>query len=136
MDYAELGIALAVAGVGISLGFPVVANVVFGSVPPNEAAIASGTNSTRRELGGVFGRAHVAADEPFERTDVAGLAAAFSRHGVHSSREAFVGGLTTALWVGAGLSALGIAAALPTLGHERRREQASQPAIAVASERA
>jgi EmrB/QacA subfamily drug resistance transporter len=100
MGYTEFGIALAVAGLGISLVFPVVANVVLGSVGPEEAGVASGTNSTMRELGGVFG--------------VALLAAAFSGPHVYSSPHAFVGGLHSALWVGAGLSALGIVAAMFT----------------------
>ncbi|MBV9810125.1 MAG: MFS transporter [Solirubrobacterales bacterium] len=100
MSYPEFGIALAVAGLGISLVFPVVANVVLGSVPPEEAGVASGTNSTMRELGGVFG--------------VAVLAAVFSGPHVYRSPHAFVGGLQSALWVGAGLSALAIIAALTT----------------------
>src|SRR5262249_36102570 len=41
MSYPEFGAALAVAGLGISLVFPVVANVVLGSVPPQEAGVAS-----------------------------------------------------------------------------------------------
>ncbi len=100
MGYPGFGVALAFAGLGISLVFPVVANVVLGSVPPEEAGVASGTNSTMRELGGVFG--------------VALLAAVFSSPRVYSSPHAFVGGLQSALWVGAGLSALGIIAALFT----------------------
>ena len=100
MSYPEFGMALAVAGLGISLVFPVVANVVLGSVPPAEAGVASGTNSTMRELGGVFG--------------VALLAAVFSRPDVYSSPHVFVGGLQSALGVGAGLSALAILAALIT----------------------
>ena len=122
MAYAELGVALAVAGLGISLVFPVVANVVLGSVPPEEAGIASGTNSTMRELGGVFG--------------VALLAAVFSRHAVYSSPQAFVGGLGTALWVGAGLSAVGITGALFTPGRALPPHEASQPAVAIAADAA
>ena len=122
MAYPELGVALAVAGLGISLVFPVVTNVVLGAVPPEEAGIASGTNSTMRELGGVFG--------------VALLAAVFSRHGVYGSPQAFVDGLGTALWVGAGLSAAGIAGAMFTPGHVRSRHEASQPAVAIAGDAA
>jgi EmrB/QacA subfamily drug resistance transporter len=122
MDYPELGVALAVAGLGISLVFPVVANVVLSSVPPEEAGIASGTNSTMRELGSVFG--------------VALLAAVFSRHGVYSSPHAFVGGLRSALWVGAGLSAVAIAGAMFTPGRARRPHEASRPAVAIAGDAA
>jgi EmrB/QacA subfamily drug resistance transporter len=117
MSYPEFGIALAVAGLGISLVFPVVANVVLGSVPSSEAGVASGTNSTMRELGGVFG--------------VAVLAAVFAGPHVYSSPHAFVGGLQSALWVGAGLSALAIVPALATparvsLGHV---PEAATPAL-------
>src|SRR5947209_2216283 len=66
MTYLELGAALTVAGVGTSLTFPTVANTVMSSVRPDDAGVASGTNSALRELGGVFG--------------VAVLASVFARH--------------------------------------------------------
>jgi len=77
--------------------FPTVANAVVGSVPPAEVGVASGTNSTMRELGGVLG--------------VAVLAAIFTRHGGYSSPQAFVDGFRPALLVGAGLTAGGVVAA-------------------------
>src|ERR671937_639843 len=95
VGYLELGAALTVAGVGTSLCFPTVANAVAGSVPQREIGVASGTNSTLRELGGVFG--------------VAVLAAVFSDHGAYSSPQAFIDRFDTALLVGVGLSAMGIA---------------------------
>src|SRR5437773_2462418 len=49
MGYTELGLALTVAGVGISMCFPTVATAVMSSVPLPEAGIASGTNSMLRE---------------------------------------------------------------------------------------
>jgi EmrB/QacA subfamily drug resistance transporter len=98
MGYGELAIALTVAGTGTSLCFPTVANAVMGSVPLAEAGVASGTNSALRELGGVFG--------------VAVLAAVFSHGDVYASPAAFAHGFTQALWIAAGLSALGIVAAL------------------------
>src|SRR5262249_23715634 len=94
----QLGIALTVAGVGTSLCFPTVANSVMGSVPRDEAGVASGTNSSLRELGGVFG--------------VAVLAAVFSRGGVYESPQVFVDGFRAALIVGAALTAIGVIAAL------------------------
>jgi hypothetical protein len=73
MDYAQMGIAGAVAGLAISLVFPVVANAVLSSVPPDEAGVASGTNSTMRELGGVFGVAvRAAAPVPRHECAIAG----------------------------------------------------------------
>src|SRR4051812_12259914 len=110
MSYAELGVALTVAGVGISMCFPTVANAVIGSVPPAEAGVASGTNSAMRELGGVLG--------------VAVLASVFAHHGVYDSPQAFVDRFSPALMVGAGFSALGVGAALLTA---RRRGGESAP---------
>ena len=98
VTYAELGVALTIAGVGTSFCFPTVANAVMSSVPPEEAGVASGTNSSFRELGGVFG--------------VAVLAAVFAHDGVYSSPHAFFDRFGAALWVGVGLSALGVVAAL------------------------
>ena len=119
MGYLELGIALTVAGVGTSMCFPTVANAVVGSVPPAEVGVASGTNSTMRELGGVFG--------------VAVLAAVFTHEGVYTSPPAFIDRFQLALWVAVGFSAIGIAAALLApgrAGHTTTVPAASQPALA------
>jgi EmrB/QacA subfamily drug resistance transporter len=113
MGYAELGVALTVAGTGTSFCFPTVANAVLGSVPLAEAGVASGTNSAIRELGGVLG--------------VAVLASVFARHGVYTSPRVFIDGFTQAVWVGVGFSALGIVAALLTAG---RRRASEAPAVA------
>jgi hypothetical protein len=94
-------VALGVAGVGISLCFPTVANAVVGSVPSSEMGIASGTNSALREVGGVFG--------------VAILAAVFAHSGDYSSPSTFIDHFKNSVWLGAAFSAIGIiaAAALP-----------------------
>jgi EmrB/QacA subfamily drug resistance transporter len=113
MGYAELGVALVVAGVGISMCFPTVANAVVSSVPIDEAGVASGTNSTLRELGGVFG--------------IAVLAAVFAHDGVYASPQVFVDRFSHALWVGAALSAVGIVAAVLAPG---RRRHGAAPALA------
>jgi EmrB/QacA subfamily drug resistance transporter len=110
IGYLELGIALTIAGVGTSMCFPTVANAVFASVPPEEAGVASGTNSAMRELGGVFG--------------VAVLAAVFAHRGGYGSATSFVDGFGPALFIGAGLSAAGVLAALLTPGRRRRRHSA------------
>jgi len=101
MDYTWLGVALGVAGLGISMCFPTVVNAVLGSVPLEEAGIASGTNSAVREVGGVFG--------------IAILATVFASKGVYSSPATFTHHFSHAVWLGAAFSALGIfaAAALP-----------------------
>src|SRR3954447_2434353 len=69
--YLWLALAMAVAGIGISMCFATVVNAVLGAVPFEEAGIASGTNSAVREVGGVFG--------------IAILATVFANKGVFSS---------------------------------------------------
>src|SRR5437763_5065297 len=113
VGYAEPGVALTVAGGGTSLCFPTVANTVMSAVRPEDAGVASGTNSALRELGGVFG--------------VAVLASVFSGPDVYRSAQAFVDGFAPALWVAAGLSAVGIVAAALAPG---RRAVAAVPAFA------
>jgi EmrB/QacA subfamily drug resistance transporter len=105
LGFGELGVALGVAGVGISLVFPTVSTEVLASVPGEEVGIASGTNSALREVGGVFG--------------VAVLASVFARPGAYAFPTVFVHGFTAALWVGAAFSAAGALAAV--LGGIQRR---------------
>jgi EmrB/QacA subfamily drug resistance transporter len=112
MGYLELGLALTVAGVGTSMCFPTVANAVVGSVPPEEVGVASGTNSTLRELGSVFG--------------VAVLAAVFTHQGVYTSPPAFIDRFQLALWVAVGFSAAGAGVAL--LAPRRARREQPVPA--------
>jgi hypothetical protein len=105
MGYAQLSVALTVAGIGTSMCFPTVANAVMGSVPSQEAGVASGANSAIRELGGVFG--------------VAVLAAVFTGPGVYGSPQSFVEAFKPALWVGAVLAVFGIVSALLAPRHTR-----------------
>jgi MFS family permease len=107
--YATLVPAFVVSGVGMSLFFAPVANVVLGSVRRHEEGIASGANNAIRELGGVFG--------------VAVLGAVFSARGGYTSGAAFVTGVTSATWVGAAVVAVAAAAALAL--PRRRRERAT-----------
>jgi MFS family permease len=122
MGYAQLGVPLGVAGVGIGMVFPTVANAVLASVPLTEAGVASGTNSTLREFGGVFG--------------VAVLAAVFARSGVYTSPQIFIDGFSAALWVGAGLSVVGMVAAVLSPGRRRpdQVEPVTQGVIALSGE--
>ncbi len=116
--YLTLVPAFVVAGVGMSLFFAPVANVVLSSVRRDQEGIASGANNAIRELGGVFG--------------IAVLGAVFSAHGSYASGSAFVAGLAPAVWIGAaGVAAAAIAALfLPGT----RRAQADDPAGAPAAE--
>ena len=97
MPYTHIIGAFVISGVGMALFFAPVANVVLSSVRPDQEGKASGANNAIREVGGVFG--------------VAVLGTIFSRVGGYQSAESFVHGMTTAVYVGAGLVALGALAA-------------------------
>jgi EmrB/QacA subfamily drug resistance transporter len=115
--YAQLVGPFLMAGAGMALFFAPTANVVLSSVRPDEEGKASGANAAIRELGGVFG--------------VAVLASVFAHAGGYGSGQAFVHGLTPALWIGAGVVAAGALAALaiPGVGR-RRREPVPEAALA------
>jgi MFS family permease len=98
VPYLTLVPAFVVAGVGMSLFFAPVANVVLSSVRRDQEGIASGASNAIRELGGVFG--------------IAVLGAVFSAHGSYASGAAFVSGLAPAVWVGGAAVAAAAAAAL------------------------
>jgi EmrB/QacA subfamily drug resistance transporter len=108
--YSALVIPFILSGAGMALFFAPVANVVLGSVRPDQEGKASGVNNAIRELGGVFG--------------VAVLASIFSRVGGYQSGHAFVHGTTTAVYVGGAVVAVGaLAAALI------KRPQRAQPVV-------
>jgi EmrB/QacA subfamily drug resistance transporter len=106
--YATMVPAFVVSGVGMSLFFAPVANMVLGSVRRDQEGIASGANNAIRELGGVFG--------------IAVLGAVFSANGGYASGASFVSGLSPAVWAGgAAVAAAATAAlALPRLGKSPR----------------
>jgi EmrB/QacA subfamily drug resistance transporter len=112
VPYSALIPAFIVSGVGMSLFFAPVANVVLGSVRRDEEGIASGANNAIRELGGVFG--------------IAVLGAVFSARGGYTSGAAFTSGLSAAVWVGAAAvaAAAGAALLLPRL---RRAPSVAMP---------
>src|SRR6202042_2059116 len=78
VSYGTLVAPLIVAGIGISMCFPTVANAVTASVPPQDVGVAAGTNNALNALGGVFG--------------VAILAAVFAAHGSYASPSSFIAG--------------------------------------------
>ena len=119
--YATLVPAFVVSGVGMSLFFAPVANVVLGSVRREEEGIASGATNAIRELGGVFG--------------VAVLGAVFSARGGYTSGTSFVTGLTPAIWVGTAVVAVAAAVAL-ALPRRRRAPATAVTADAAAAEAA
>lgn len=122
MAYSELVPALVVAGVGIALVFPTVANTVVGSVSPSDMGIASGTNSSLREIGGVFG--------------IAILATVFVQEGVYSSPAKFIDGFSDAMWISALFSVIGIFAALAAPSRSQEVPQPDSPVPAQAPAKA
>src|SRR5215467_14986050 len=109
--YTTMVPAFVIAGIGMSLFFAPVANVVLSSVRRDQEGIASGANNGIRELGGVF--------------RIAVLGALFSAHGGYASGSAFVAGLAPAVWVGA--AAVAVAAAAALFLPRFRRTAASAP---------
>jgi len=96
--YALLVPGFVMAGSGMALVFAPSANALLSSVRPSEAGQASGANNTIREVGGVLG--------------VAVLATVFTDAGGYGSPQAYVDGLTPAVWVGAAVLAVGAMVAL------------------------
>jgi len=114
--YSTLVLPFIVAGAGMALFFTPVANLILSSVRPDQEGKASGANNAIRELGGVFG--------------VAVLASVFAHEGGYRTAATFVNGTTTAVYIGAGVVALGaLAAALSG----RRQPAPAEAADAVKS---
>ena len=118
VPYGDLVIPFIMAGVGMALVFAPAANAVLGAVRPEEAGQASGATNAIRELGGVLG--------------VAVLATVFSANGSYASPAAYTEGMTSAIWVGAAVLAVGAIAALFVPGKRRaaRETLAAEPAPA------
>jgi EmrB/QacA subfamily drug resistance transporter len=98
VSYGALVTPLIIAGVGISMCFPTVANLVTGSVPQADVGVAAGTNNALNALGGVFG--------------IAILAAIFAARGGYATPATFIDGFRPAEWAAAGASAIGVIAAV------------------------
>jgi EmrB/QacA subfamily drug resistance transporter len=97
VPYSSLVLPFILSGTGMALFFAPVANVVLSSVRPEQEGKASGATNAIREIGGVFG--------------VAVLASVFSHVGGYQSGAAFSHGTNVAVWVGAGVVAVGALAA-------------------------
>jgi EmrB/QacA subfamily drug resistance transporter len=106
VPYHDLVPPFVIAGIGMSLYFAPVANVVLSAVRREEEGKASGVSNTVREVGGVFG--------------VAVLASIFSAVGGYASPSTFTEGLNAALWVGAAVVGLGTLAAFGIPGRKAR----------------
>ena len=104
-SYAELVVPLLAIGVGIALVLPNVASAALGSALPEHIGKASGTNTTFRQLGGVFG--------------IAVAVLVFDRAGSYATPESIVDGARAALFVAAIVAVLGAAGALGIPGRAR-----------------
>lgn len=93
VTYSEQWPALVLGGVGMALFYAPIANVLMGSVTPDEQGMASGANNALRELGGALG--------------IAVLTSIFTTYGSLATGHLFAKGLLPALWVGAAVVALG-----------------------------
>ncbi|MFF4506130.1 DHA2 family efflux MFS transporter permease subunit [Streptomyces sp. NPDC001401] len=111
VDYGQLVVPLIIAGIGISMVFPSVANAVTSAVPLGDAGVAAGVNNALRELGGVFG--------------IAVAALVFTQYGGYGSPASFLDGCAPALWVSAGAAGVGAVVAAFAPG----RNQAASPAL-------
>jgi EmrB/QacA subfamily drug resistance transporter len=116
--YSSFVIPFIISGVGMALFFAPVANVVLSAVRPQEEGQASGANNAIREVGGVFG--------------VAVLASIFAHVGGYGSPQAFTDGMTTAVYVGAALVALGSIAAFAIPGKRGKTDEVPVAALEAA----
>lgn len=98
VGYAALLVPFAMAGAGMALVFPPVANLLVASVPEARIGVASGANNTMREVGGALG--------------IAVMTAVFTATGSYASPQAYVDGLTPSVLVGAAAVAVGALLAL------------------------
>ncbi len=119
IPYTELIAPFVLGGSGMALVFAPSANAVLASVRTDQAGQASGATNAIRELGGVLG--------------VSVLATVFTSHGGYGSPQAFVNGLTPALWVGTAVLAIG--AVLPLVLPFSTRQSALDQAASEAAER-
>jgi EmrB/QacA subfamily drug resistance transporter len=108
-SYTSLIIPFMVAGIGISLVLPTLANAAVSSLPVQDAGVAAGANATVRETGGLFG--------------VAILAAVFTANGSYATHASFIHGVRYAFLVAAAVAIAGAASAL--LGPSRAEALAS-----------
>jgi EmrB/QacA subfamily drug resistance transporter len=98
VPYGFLVPPLVLAGTGSAVFFAPLAVAMLSAVAPEEHGQASGAATAIRELAAVFG--------------VAVLGLVFAGHGGYASRADFVAGFMPAMWLAAGLAAVGVLAAV------------------------
>jgi MFS family permease len=113
--YFELWPPLVLSGIGIGLVFPTVSGEVVASVRPDQMGIAAGTNTTIRELGGVFG--------------VALVALVFASPVAYTTTDGFVTGFVHAIWACVALTSLGAVVAAGGLWRPAASAVMAEPAV-------
>ncbi|MFC6014422.1 MFS transporter [Nocardia lasii] len=91
VPYVSFVAPFVLGGIGMGLTFAPSSTIVMASASTADQGMASGINSTVREVGVAMG--------------IAVLASVFASHGSYSDPQAYVDGLVPAVWVGAGLVA-------------------------------
>jgi nitrate/nitrite transporter NarK len=112
LAYGGLVPPMIVAGIGMGLVFAPTSAVVLGSVRPDEYGKASGANNTVREVGGALGIAVLVTvfQNRFDDTPIRSAA---------DAAQAFVNGMTPAVWVGVAVVLAGALAAAFIPRHHR-----------------
>jgi EmrB/QacA subfamily drug resistance transporter len=103
-SWIELGVALLVAGIGVSMALPTVPTAVLSAVSPEEMGKASGINYMAQRFGAVFA--------------IAIASAVFSAYGHLGTPASVTAGFKPALWACAGFALL---AALTAIGIPARK---------------
>jgi EmrB/QacA subfamily drug resistance transporter len=96
--YGRFVLPLIIAGVGISMAIPTAPTAALGAVGPQDVGRASGVNNTMQRFGAAFG--------------IALVTAVFAANGHLGSVASFTAGYRPAMFVSAGISLLGAAAAV------------------------
>ena len=105
VSYTSRSAPFIVAGIGISMAFPTMANASIAAVSLNGSGVTSGSNNTLREVGGLFG--------------IAALAAVFTDNGSFATQADFMPGVKFTIRMAA---AVGPAVPTPALpGPSRAR---------------
>ncbi|WP_405056039.1 DHA2 family efflux MFS transporter permease subunit [Kribbella sp. NBC_01505] len=105
VTFGELLVPFALAGIGMGLTFAPLASVVMGEMTDRDRGVASGANSTIREIGVAMG--------------IAVLVSVFASAGAYDTPDRYVDGLVPAVWTGAAVVAVGAVAALLLPGRRK-----------------
>jgi len=105
VTFGELLVPFILGGVGMGLTFAPLASVMMAHISDADRGVASGANSTVREIGVAMG--------------IAVLVSVFASAGAYDTPDRYVDGLVPAVWVGAAFVAVGAAVALLLPGRRR-----------------